>query len=203
MTASTFGQLADVWRANHVGEAIYGRFMTTPRPSSQPLPDRPTIPGGYGVPASTSGLLTWSAVEERLTASLHYWLATVRPDGTPHVVPRWGVWLDGRFWYDGAPVTRHARNRETNPACTLNLESGTEVVIVEGTATAARADADGLGSRLAAAFSKYHPYGYRPEPDAWSGDDGGGLGVLTPRRALAWFAFPHDCTRFTFSAGAG
>ena len=47
-------------------------------------------------------------------------------------------------------------------------------------------------ARLAEAFSKYHPYDYRPEADAWSGDDGGGLGVL-PRRALAWFAFPHDC----------
>ena len=164
----------------------------------QPRRDRPEIPDGYGVPTRTDGLLTWSVVEERLTTALHYWLATVRPDETPHVVPRWGVWLDGRFWYDGAPTTQHSRNRGRNPACTLNLESGTEVVIVEGTATATRADADGLGARLADAFTKYHLYDYRPEADAWAGDDGGGLGVLTPRRALAWFTFPQDCTRFTF-----
>ena len=40
----------------------------------------------------------------------------VRPDGTPHSVPRWGVWLDGRFWYDGAPTTRHTRRRPLNEA---------------------------------------------------------------------------------------
>ena len=82
------------------------------------------MPDGYGLPATTDGLLSWDVVEQRLTAAKYYWLATVRPDGTPHSVPRWGVWLDGAFYYDGAPTTRHARNLETNPACTLTLESG-------------------------------------------------------------------------------
>ena len=99
-----------------------------------PARDRPALPEGYGLPGTTDGLLSWSAdIEPRLAAALHYWLATVRPDGTPHSVPRWGVWLDGRFYYDGSPETRHARNLAHNPACTLTLESGTEVVIIEGT----------------------------------------------------------------------
>lgn len=168
--------------------------MTPPAPA----PERPTLPDGYGLPETADGLLSWSDVEPRLVASLHYWLASVRPDGTPHSVPRWGVWVDGRFYYDGAPTTRHTRNVEVNPAVTLTLESGTEVVIVEGASTATRADADGLGTRLAAAFEKYHSAGYSPGPDSWSGEDGGGLRVITPRRALAWFSFPTDCTRFTF-----
>ncbi len=155
------------------------------------------MPEGYGLPATTDGLLNWTDVEQRLRASLHYWLATVRPDGTPHSVPRWGVWVDGRFYYDGAPTTRHVRNLEHNPACTLNLESGTEVVIVEGVSTATRADPDDLGVRLSTAFEKYAPT-YTPVPDSWAGDSGGGLRVITPKRALAWFAFPNDCTRFTF-----
>src|SRR5829696_6283335 len=98
-------------------------------PEHAPDRDRPAMPAGYG-------LLSWSDVEPRLVASLHYWLATVRPDGTPHSVPRWGVWVAGRFYYDGSPLTRHARNAERNPACTVTLESGSEVVIVEGTSTA-------------------------------------------------------------------
>ena len=105
---------------------------------ARPASERPTLPAGYGLPASTEGLLSWSDVEPRLVASLHYWLATVRPDGTPHSVPRWGVWLDGRFYYDGSPETRHARNLAHNPACTLTLESGTEVVIIEGTSAPTR-----------------------------------------------------------------
>ena len=163
-----------------------------------PRSDRPVFPAGYGLPATTEGLLPWTDVEARLVAARAYWLATVRPDGTPHVVPRWGVWLDGRFWYDGAPTTRHAQNLATNPACSLNLESGTEAVIVEGASVSARAPAETLGARIATAFEKYHDLGYRPGPDAWAGEDGGGLRVLTPRRALAWFAFPTDATRYRF-----
>jgi nitroimidazol reductase NimA-like FMN-containing flavoprotein (pyridoxamine 5'-phosphate oxidase superfamily) len=140
--------------------------------------------------------LDWGLVQERLRVAETYWLATVRPDGTPHVVPRWGVWLDGRFWYDGSPETRHARNLVSNPACTLNLESGTQVVIVEGTSAQTSAPAQPLGERIAAEFAKYHTQGYQPTADAWV--DGGGLCVLTPRRALAWFSFPTDCTRFRF-----
>ncbi|MFK5634461.1 pyridoxamine 5'-phosphate oxidase family protein [Ornithinimicrobium sp. LYQ103] len=163
-----------------------------------PAPDRPTFPEGYGLPASTDGLLEWAQVEPRLRESLHFWICSVRPDGRPHSVPRWGVWLEGRFFYDGAPTTRHTRNVERNPAVTLTLESGTEVVIVEGESHATRADPDRLGTRLAEAFGKYADSGYLPGPDSWSGEDGGGLRVVTPQLVLAWFAFPTDCTRFTF-----
>src|SRR4051794_13665911 len=102
---------------------------TLPRMTSAPTPDRarPTMPEGYGLPETTDGLLSWPTVRQRLVESKHYWLATVRPDGTPHSVPRWGVWVDDRFYYDGAPTTRHVRNLQYNPACTLTLESGTEV----------------------------------------------------------------------------
>jgi hypothetical protein len=156
------------------------------------------MPEGYGLPSSTEGLLAWADVEAKLVAATSYWLATVRPDGRPHVIPRWGVWLDGQFWYDGAPTTVHVRNLEANPACALHLESGTETVIVEGQSRPARAPAETLGARISAAFGKYHASGYSPAADAWAGEDGGGLRVLTPRRALAWFAFPTDATRFQF-----
>ena len=165
--------------------------MTTPTAS------RPDMPDGYGVPATADGLLRWADVESRLIASRHYWLTSVRPDGSPHSVPRWGVWVDGRFYYDGAPTTRHVRNVEANPACTLTLESGTQVVIVDGQSQATRADAAGLGTRLSEAFAKYRPE-YAPEADSWADEAGAGLRVIRPHRALAWFAFPHDCTRFEF-----
>ena len=166
--------------------------------AATPRPTRPEFPDGYGLPETTDGLLDWSRVEQRLRDAQHYWIASVRPDGRPHSVPRWGVWLDGAFWYDGAPTTRHTRNVEANPHVTLTLESGTQVVIVEGESRATRADPEGLGTRLAQAFGKYADAGYSPAPDAWSGADGGGLRVITPRLVLAWFDFPTDCTRFTF-----
>lgn len=167
---------------------------------SGPSRDRPQMPEGYGVPDTSDGLLEWSAVEARLVAAPQYWMATTRPDGRPHVVPRWGVWVDGRLWYDGAPTTVHVRNITDNPSCTLHLEDGWKVVIVDGTSTPAAPPGADFGARLAAAFAqKYADRGYEPGPDAWEGPGAGGLVVLTPAKAVAWFDFPIDVTRFRFT----
>lgn len=164
-----------------------------------PFRDRPEVPDGYGVPEDDAGVLEWSAVEARLKQALHYWMATTRPDGRPHVIPRWGVWMDGRFWYDGAPDTLHVRNLTDNPSCVLHLEDGREAVMVEGRSEAAAPPGSELGGRLATAFSaKYAALGYSPQSDSWEGPDAGGLRVFTPVKAMAWFDFPTDMTRFIF-----
>lgn len=166
---------------------------------SNPERDRPEMPDGYGVPDTAEGVLEWSAVEARLAGSAHYWMATTRPDGSPHVIPRWGVWLDGRFWYDGSPDTVHVRNLVANPACVLHLEDGRQAVMVEGRSDVADPPGPELGGRLAVEFSrKYGEMGYAPEADSWDGPDSGGLRVLTPHKAMAWFEFPVDVTRFRF-----
>ena len=166
---------------------------------NQPSLDRPQVPTGYGVPNSDDGMLEWAEVEERLRSSTEYWMATTRPDGRPHVVPRWGVWMDGRFWYDGARDTIHARNLALNSACALHLEDGRQAVIVEGLSKPATPPGQELGGRLSAGMTaKYGKLGYSPEPDAWDGLDTGGLTVMTPTKAMAWFDFPTDITRFRF-----
>ena len=161
--------------------------------------DRPQMPAGYGVPPGKKGQLDWPQVVERLVAAPQYWMATTRSDGRPHVVPRWGAWLDGHLWYDGSPETIHAKNLTANPACVLHLEDGWKTVIVEGTSRRAQPPGPDLGSRIAAAFAeKYRAKGYAPEADAWDGADAGGLLQFTPIKAMAWFDFPKDVTRFTF-----
>ncbi len=166
---------------------------------SEPIRDRPIVPEGYGLPESDEGTLEWTAVEDRLRESLHYWMSTTRPSGAPHVVPRWGVWLDGRFWYDGSPDTLHARNLADDNSCALHLEDGREAVIVEGHSEVAEPPGSALGTKLSEAMSaKYGDLGYTPGPDSWDGPDSGGLRVLTPVKAMAWFEFPTDMTRFRF-----
>ena len=161
--------------------------------------DRPDMPDGYGVPADVEGLLAWEAIEERLVASRVYWMATTRPDRRPHVVPRWGVWIDGGLYYDGSPETRHARNLRSNDACVLHLEDGTRAVILEGHSGPSAPPEPTVAARIAAAFGrKYADDGYAPEPDAWDGPDAGGLCRFLPDKALAWHQFPTDVTRFRF-----
>lgn len=107
--------------------------------------------------------------------------------------------MDGRFWYDGAVDTIHVRNLIENSACVLHLEDGREAVMVEGRSEAAAPPGPDAGARLAAAISaKYGKLGYAPQPDAWEGADAGGLRVFTPAKAMAWFEFPTDVTRFRF-----
>jgi len=159
------------------------------------------MPDGYGVPETAEGQLSWATIEEKLRAATEFWMATTRPDGRPHVVPRWGAWVDGHFYYDGSPQTRHVQNLLRNPNTVLHLESGTDVTILEGESRQSEPVALELGTRIAAEFSrKYKEKGYEPEPSAWSGPDAGGLCVFTPRKALAWTSFPSDATRFSFRA---
>jgi nitroimidazol reductase NimA-like FMN-containing flavoprotein (pyridoxamine 5'-phosphate oxidase superfamily) len=89
---------------------------------------------GYGLPRGAKGLLPWTWAEERLRRSHNYWVVTVRPDGRPHAMPVWGIWIDARFYFSTGRDSRKARNLASNPACTICTEQTSEAVIVEGTA---------------------------------------------------------------------
>jgi general stress protein 26 len=89
---------------------------------------------GYGVPATRKGLLPWKWAEQRLIRSHNYWLITTRPDGTPHAMPIWGVWVDGIFCFSTGRQSRKAQNLAKNPNCVICNEDSKEAVIVEGRA---------------------------------------------------------------------
>jgi PPOX class probable F420-dependent enzyme len=104
-------------------------------PCRGPRADRPHMPG-YGVLAAEagSGLLPWAEAERRLTVSHDYWCATVRPDGRPHVMPVWGVWLDDRLWFSSSRQSRKARNLAVDPRCTVTTDDAQNPVVVDGVA---------------------------------------------------------------------
>ena len=152
---------------------------------------RPELPAAYGVRAGPEGLLDWRWAEARLERARTYWVATVRPDGRPHVVPVWGVWLDRRFYFGGGGVK--ARNLAGNPAVVVHLESGDEVVIVEGVHDRDAAPGPALRARLReASVAKYGVGG---------GDEV--VIVIRPRTVLAWHRLPEDATRWRFEPAGG
>ncbi|NWG16569.1 MAG: pyridoxamine 5'-phosphate oxidase family protein, partial [Chloroflexi bacterium] len=103
--------------------------------STPPAPSRPHMPESYGVPTGSEGLLPWSYVTGRMAAARYYWIGTSRPDGRPHTMPTWGVWLDDTLYFGGSPETRWARNLAANPRVSVHLENAEEVVILEGSVT--------------------------------------------------------------------
>src|SRR4051794_41684788 len=99
-----------------------------------PLSSRPDMPDSYGVPKDEAGMLPLQWAEDRLAGALTYWVGTTRPDGRPHAVPVWGVWLDRQFFFEGGPDTRRGRNIAHNPAVVIHVELNDDIVIVEGAA---------------------------------------------------------------------
>lgn len=117
--------------------------------------DRPFMPG-YGIlPADQgSGLIPWAEAERRLSAAHDYWVATVRPDGAPHAMPVWGVWLDGRIWFSSGLRSRKARNLAADPRCTVTTDDARNPVVVDGTAERLTDDAS-IAAFVAAVNAKY------------------------------------------------
>lgn len=153
-----------------------------------PRASRPRMEG-YGVPQSSEGMLPWSFARERLERARNYWVCTVRPDGRPHAAPVWGVWAENALYFETALTSQKARNLAANPAIVVHLESGDEVVIVEGTAEQAGSLPAERSQQISDAYAA--KYGYRPESAA-------DLYVVRPRVVYGWHRFPADVTRWRF-----
>jgi nitroimidazol reductase NimA-like FMN-containing flavoprotein (pyridoxamine 5'-phosphate oxidase superfamily) len=104
-----------------------------------PAATRPKM-DGYGVPQSSEGTLPWQWALERLRQSHNYWLTSVRPDGAPHVMPVWGVWVEGAWYFSTGATSRKSRNLEHNARCVVCNENAEEAVILEGTAVRLKDD---------------------------------------------------------------
>jgi len=116
---------------------------------------------GYGLPRGTRGLLPWKWAEQRLTRSHNYWITTTRPDGRPHTMVVWGVWVEGCFYFSTGAQSRKARNLLANPHCVVCTEKAAEAVILEGTASP-MSDA-GVLDRVSPFYAKkYKPWKLDP-----------------------------------------
>ena len=98
---------------------------------SEPRATRPHM-DGYHVPRAREGMLTWEWARKRLSKSHNYWLTTTRPDGAPHTMPVWGIWLNGAWYCSTYARSRKARNLAKNPYCVVCTEDAEEAVILEG-----------------------------------------------------------------------
>ncbi len=74
-------------------------------------------------------------IRRRLQQEKIIWVATVRPNGAPHLTPVWFVWDADRLYICISPSSRKARNLAENPQVAVSLEDGRNAVIVEGVAT--------------------------------------------------------------------
>jgi hypothetical protein len=152
---------------------------------------RPSIPG-YGIPESGGEMLDTDDVRGRLELAQNYWIGSVSADGQPHAVPVWAAFVNDALWFGGGPRTK--RNLLANPRVSVHLESGSEVVILEGTVTVV--DTPDPAVSLAIDNQYAEKYDWRPSTEE-DGAVGAGWFCLVPAKILAWTRFPADATRWT------
>ncbi len=70
--------------------------------------------------------------EPRLQTERNIWVATVRPDGRPHLTLVWFVWHDRKVYICIDPASVKARNLALNGRLALALEDGSSPIIVDG-----------------------------------------------------------------------
>jgi len=142
---------------------------------------------GYGISDSAEGILPWSWAAERLSQAHNYFVATARPDGRPHVMPVWGLWLGHAFYFSTGASSRKARNLAGNPNCVVCPENAGEAVIVEGVAEE-ETDASVLSQFKEAYLKKYN----------WDMDTSqGGIYAVRPRVV---FGFIENADNFEGTA---
>ena len=86
-----------------------------------------------------------------------WWLATVRPDGRPHVMPVGVLWVDDAFYFNAGPGTRKARNLVHDRHCVLTVATHPYDLVVEGVAVHVSDE-----SKLARIAEKYAEAGWTP-----------------------------------------
>jgi PPOX class probable F420-dependent enzyme len=161
----------------------------------QPVVERPTFGEGYQAePGTPFEPEPWESVTRRIDAARNYWVCTTRADGRPHATPVWGLWDDGGLVFSTSPQSLKARNLARDPRCTVHLESGDDVVVVDGVAEpapVALVSGDAFLDRYEA------KYAFRPRPE----DMSGAAWRVRPVSVLTWDerSFVESQTRYRFA----
>ena len=97
---------------------------------------------GYGTPP-----IEWSRVEAVLDSGITQapgtggpdrhtaWLATVNPDGSPHVTAVGALWVDAGYYFTSGPGTRKSQNLAADPRCVITMATHDFDLVVEGEAS--------------------------------------------------------------------
>jgi nitroimidazol reductase NimA-like FMN-containing flavoprotein (pyridoxamine 5'-phosphate oxidase superfamily) len=165
--------------------------LATKKASRKPRSERPSI-ADYGIPESRKGLLPWAWAEQRLKKSHNYWVITSYPDGRPHAMPVWGVWVDGAFYFSTGRGTRKAYNLAQNPNCVVCNERAQEAVIVHGIAQEVT-NAERIRELSKPYYRKYKPWKLDPAM--------GAIYEVRPTLALGMYEkkFAAAATRWKFA----
>jgi hypothetical protein len=153
--------------------------------------------------------IPWSRALEMLETkqpqpSGTFFLATVRPDGRPHLAGVGAIWDEGRVYIVSGPGTRKSRNLAENPSCAVAMSFDGMDLVIEGTVErvtdaatlerlAGRYADSGWPAKVEEGAFTYDYSAPSAGPPPWY------LYSMTPTQAFAVAsAEPHGATRWRF-----
>jgi len=117
-------------------------------------------------------------MEARLGRESTIWVATVRDNGRPHLVPVWFVWLEDKIYIATGSETQKFTNLYYNQGISLALPDTDNVLIIEGEGHVADYQTVDI---LADYFFHKYEWDFRHDDSAlWR------LIEITPRKIMAW-----------------
>ena len=164
-----------------------------------PKRDRPDLPKGY-ISRAPRGMLSWAEAERALSTGRYVWLATTDPDGRPHLVQQWCVWLDRTLYFEGSDRTRWARNLAREPRLAFGIQNADHAIFGEALVDVLRPVEPSLAARIAKEYgAKYgRAFDYRPTAEQYAK---GYVFRARPSKVIAFDVkrFTTSAARFTFS----
>ena len=109
-------------------------------------------------------------LDDYLTVQRTARVATLGPDGRPHVIPLWFVWVEGALFVNTTRGNRSVKNLEGNPAAAATIDDGETYDALRGVTMAGEmreADDDPRLDAVVAAFSRKYFAGNAPHFAAW------------------------------------
>jgi nitroimidazol reductase NimA-like FMN-containing flavoprotein (pyridoxamine 5'-phosphate oxidase superfamily) len=85
----------------------------------------------------------------------HYWIATTRPDGRPHVMGVGLVWNDRKFYLASGGGTQKSKNLTHDPRCAVSIAAPGIDIVADGEAKIVRDDTE--LHRIAELFGDWGP----------------------------------------------
>ena len=144
----------------------------------------------------------WAEARGRLERAEVYWLATVRPDGRPHVTPLIAVWLDGALYFCTGEGERKAHNLVRNAHCAITTGCNT---LNEGLDLVVEGDAERVGDeatlrRVAERYAAKYGWHFTVRDGALYGEGGRALVYAVPPTTAFGFGKgePFSQTRWRF-----
>src|SRR5438093_12145511 len=125
-------------------------------------------------------------LEKLLNEAREVHVATVSPEGSPHVVPLWFVWHAGAVWVNSLIRSRRTRNVQAGSPVAVCADAGFEYEDLRGVVLRGRfldASADPVLGEAQAIYARKY----------WGGD------VVPPVRSHAWMKLvPENAASWDF-----